>query len=237
MAKTASAAKRRLNTLTRMQMVVALFTHATWERDRSFIENEDRLAERALASMLGEEGVRLLKRIPKGWLHSYYGINVNAGGYRVPLNFYDLKESEERIQRRFTEEWPDVNAHRISGVVRERAIPQLIQNRDDGLEDEELVAEIRAHVEARKAWIEERVTLHHEICQVVSSFRYVEDALKAIPELAKLRPSLLKPEEPKPNALVPTVERLLCRIAHVRGEEREGCRGGQRVADLEKEAA
>lgn len=68
-----------------------------------------------------------------------------------------------------------------------------------------------------------------EIRSTISGFATLESMIEAIPELEKLAPALLE-KVVKPQALVPNVQGLMCKIAGLRGEEREGCGGPEALA-------
>lgn len=235
-------AKTKMTNDARLKARKALLVHACAQRALDLARQEDALAERALAEIYSPEERKKMAKLPEGWLDTDYDVNVNAAGWSVCLCLYQQPTLVDHIATLRSKGmfygnsvfWGDMHPS-----VRRIPLPAKRPGGNGGdatryvVKDADLAAEIQAHAQALRGWQEEFLTLNADISSTIAGFRTVEALLEAIPELATLAPDLKKIAAVPANALVPTVERLMCSIAKIRGEERDGCCDGKRIADNE----
>lgn len=235
MAKTKTP-KTRMNDQARHSAGLALLIHGALDRAMAMAQRSDDLAERVRQEMFTPEEHKLLKKIPASWLPQESHItHINAGGWKVSLSYYRQIDRVEAVKKITS----DFMGYRYYGsnnpiyYLPQRTVPQVAREGDYIIKDTELAAAVQQFVQDLKAQDEETSTLFRQINSTIQGFRYLEDLLEAIPDLNTLAPDLKTQAIPAPNALVTTAESLMCSIAKMRGDERDGCCDGKRIADNE----
>lgn len=233
-------AKTRMNDNLRHQVGLALYAHAMSGRVHAMMLRGDELARRVFQEILTPEEHKLLKKMPKSWLveeETLYGLNAN--GWKVSLDFYDTTKTVDDLKMAIRDSSAFTTRISYYIPVRKVGMPFAIARQqgrfNDGyiIKDHQLATDVQAFSQDMQGLTETSRELSGQISSTLSGFRHFEDVIKAIPDLETIAPDLKKQAIPSANALVPTAERLMCAIASVRGEERAGCKDGERLADKE----
>lgn len=213
------ASKTRLNKEMRDLAIAALVVHATSKIEIELARRERDLAFAARDERMTDAEKALLAGIPERWLRMDNRIYVAANGWQDYLHFNVVEKPGH---------WHDGISVRLHFTQDKHFIPPVETN----VVSAELAPKIQAFMQDKRDWAEKRREIQALIKGTVQGFQYVEALLLAVPELKELAPGLIAPKVEN-KALVTTAERMLCAIAQVRGDEREGCCDGKRVADLE----
>lgn len=232
--------KTRMNDKARQSAALALLIHATLDKAMAMARRSDDLARRVQAEMFTPDEQKLLKKIPADWLSMKNAIQgINAGGWKVALSFYDTISRADAVKK-ITESFSGRHYYSsvcLVGHLPVRAVAMPGRNGDYIIKDAGLASEVQQFVQDLTQSFEESRTLFSQINSTIAGFRTLEDLLEAIPDLAELAPDLKAQAIPPENALVPVAEQLMCSIAKIRGEDRDGCCDGKRVADTQDNAA
>jgi hypothetical protein len=223
----------------RLTAIAALMLHAGAKRCLELARTEHLLGDRVYEEMFSPGDRARMAELPETWLPRVSRIDANAAGWMANLHYLDPSQTLEDMVRlsmsdhraHYIGEYGpgqlDVALSRRSGwrfptVFNGRTWPYPTYN----IESAELGADIQAHMQTKRAWMEQATALHGQIRSTIMSFKGLRAMLVAIPELKELAPALQRELDeagsPK-TALSPDVKGVMCAIARVRGEEREGC--------------
>ncbi len=211
-------AKTRLNQYMRESLIQGLIRHALSKQDAELSTRETALAERAIRDIIGPKGMKALNMVPDEWLPLMDAINVNAAGWKVYLRLFGPSKEPE-AQQYYQQPFGYVRVSRRLPVFFNRSLDA------PAVQDPALAAEIQAFSQGLEKIQEERRAIRAEIKALVNAYRYAEDVRKAIPEIDAIAPGALALAPP--TAIVPAAEVLFCKIAKLRGEERDGCCDGE----------
>jgi hypothetical protein len=225
--------KTRMNDELRYKICRALFIHATVDRNIVYAAASTKLAERVVTDILGPDGVKLMKKVPAGWLSRQKGVRVNAGGWNTFVGFYEVVGRDVLVKQKMEERSHYGNSFEVTQPTYDiRQLPEFFAKAEtSAIKDPNLIADIQAFMTEQEKWREEASNLRAKISSTVSGFRYLEDLLDAIPDVGVLLPNVRAEAVPKESALVTTAKELMCAIAKTRGEEREGCCDGNLVTE------
>ena len=223
----------KLTTAHRTLAIGALTIHACAPRSYELLQAARMLGDRVYEEIYKPDQRALMASLPKGWLVDACEIEVSAAGWRGRLLHTnpaqgfeafcaDAKRRMSYIANYGPGQLPVVADHSsgwrmpASDLVHGRTRKAYI------IEDSALAQEIQVHMQACRGWEEQAGEVFHQIKSAVMGFKTVEALLAAVPELEGLAPNLLQQDTPR-NALVPDMGGVMCAIAKLRGEKREGC--------------
>lgn len=221
------APRIKMNPERREQAIAALARHALVEPYRALLAREREAFDLAYALAVPAKIQAALAEIPESWFYRNDRLTVNANGWVVPLHAVKPESADIVLdtagRRNQTYIWRIRQGRATSDVpfpYNER-FNQIIL-------DDELAGRVQTLAQDRDKFNETVSDLSGQLVSTIGAFTYVDNLLAAIPELVELAPDLTRTVE-KQNALVPNVQGVMCKIASLRGEARDGC--GQLAAE------
>lgn len=213
----------RLNQHDRQEIIMKFLTH-TFNPDREILrEKEKELALLVRNAVLNRnvslggkvfKEVDLVDMLPEGYAAESTSIWVNAGGYSVELEFGG--------SRAYGEDYGSYNARKI-----QMNFPISIRHTRYNITDSKLIPQIQAYAQQSEQLTEKYKKLHTKIHQFLVGIKTVKKLLETMPEIEEILGEKWF-ERPAPiNALVVTAAEILCEVANIRGEKREGCCNGE----------
>ncbi len=208
----------RLNQYDRGSIVKTFLEYTFKEQDEIIHEREADLAKRAREHVLAKTIVfagrtykesDFLDLLPENYTRSYNRIWVNAGGYNVELQFsgdYSLPSVEKKMP--FDDQWG--NRRNIT--------------------DAKLNTEIQELVQLKEKTNEKRNNLRRKMNAFLKDIRTVKKMLEVMPELKDILGEKWFTAPAPTTAIVVTAKEILCEMANLRGEPREGCCNGEVIA-------
>ncbi len=205
----------RLNQYDRGSIVRTFLEYTFKEQDEIIHEREADLANRARNHVLTKTIVfagrtykesDFLDLLPENYTRSHNRIWVNAGGYNVELQFsggYSLPSVEKRMP--IDNEWG--NRRNIT--------------------DAKLNTEIQELVQLKEKTDEKRNNLRRKMSAFLKDIRTVKKMLEVMPELKDILGEKWFTAPVPTTAIVVTAKEILCEMANLRGEPREGCCNGE----------
>jgi hypothetical protein len=223
----------KLTTAHRTLAIGALTIHACASRSYELFQAARMLGDRVYQEIYDPSQRALMASLPKGWLVDACEIEVSAAGWRGRLLHTNPAQSFETFCADAKHRMPYIANYGPGqlSVVADHSLgwrmpaSDLVHGRTRKahvVEESALAQEIQVHMQACRGWEEQGSEVFHQIKSAVIGFKTVEALLKAVPELEELAPDLLQQDAPR-NALVPDMSGVMCTIAKLRGEEREGC--------------
>lgn len=213
-------AKVRLNDNTRYKIIEALSGHALMGRERVLFERERDLFLAARKEMVEPAVLKKVMSLPPEWQTQGHQLTVNANGWVVQLSHRDLTTHSPPSHGSY---WGGSGS-----FCQTSDLPMPVVDRQNHFVVSSALAErIQTYEQDVKVGADERRQLYAEICSLVNSFKTVQEALAAIPELKDICPDSLVIQQ---NAIVPVAKQIMCKIASIRGEEREGCGEPEKLA-------
>jgi hypothetical protein len=204
----------RLNGSLRERAINALFDHGARVQREKLREDGNTLYQLAYDELVPKEHRKLMAKLPENYFAESDHLAVNANGWTVQL----ARKDEQ------TNAWGQFKA------VPVRMPDALIPHWQTALPvSTELGAAVQAFAQREKKLKEDLEALKGKITSLVSSFSTLDKLLEAVPELRELDP-VLASTQPETKALAPLVKDVMCSIAGLRGEDREGCDAPEQVA-------
>lgn len=213
----------RLNSHDRALILNAFLNHTFKEDKETLIGLESRLSQLARVEALNRNislGGKIFKEIdfidmlPDNYISKESYIWINAGGYSLQLTF-DGKSYYDRTVDSLSLKMPP-------GFRREQK--QYI------VKDRNLISEMHSLVHRKEKLDETTKKLRTKMQRFLSSIRTVKKLFETMPELKEILGEKWSTPTPATTALVVTAAEILCEVANIRGEKREGCCNGEVIS-------
>lgn len=197
----------RLNNTVRSSIISAIMNEKFSKMRMEFVIRSDALRDRIVNEVYTPKELKLWAQLPEHW-KKRESFRCRAGGY----HFGD---------------WTLCYSWRTPKTDKFDAPPVEYNY---SVKDEELIQDIQKFCNELKAFTDKLDSVQIEIVSIVHSVSTAEKLIELAPEweeiIRKNVTLVTKPEK----ALVPTVQNLMCKIASIVGEKREGCAGEKAVA-------
>lgn len=215
----------RLNQYDRQEITKKFLTH-TFEAEKDILRAKEMdLSIRARNNLLDKnvsiggkvyKEYDLLEILPDHYSQESDNVYVNAAGYSLHLYFSGVS-----VDHSFG--YYTTHENRITMKV-----PYLYSNRYD-IKDAKLNSEIQSWAASLEKVKETSGRIHKKMNSFLVNIRTVKKMFEAMPELKDILGAEWLAEKPK-NQLIVTANEILCEVANIRGEKREGCCNGEVIA-------
>lgn len=207
----------RLNQYDRHSILNTFLDYSFKEQNESNNEREAELANKARNHVLNKSIVfagrtykefDFISLLPDQYVAKSHLIWVNAAGYNAELHFsgnYHLPAIEHKMPKN---NWG---------------------NRFD-ITDAKLNTEIQQLVQLKQKTQEKREHLRSKMRMFLKGIRTVKNLLEVMPELKDILGEEWFSAPVPTTAIVVTAKEILCEMANLRGEQREGCCAGEVIA-------
>jgi hypothetical protein len=150
--------------------------------------------------------IDLIEMLPKDYSSESYHISVNAGGYSVYLYF---------------------GGRTKQGYLKTPLAVKILRGSNNryNIQNQKLISEVQSLEQRWKTLDETKKHLQNKMLGFLKTVTTVKAMFANMPELKDILGDKWLPEKPS-NALVITASEILCEVAKIRGEDREGCCNG-----------
>lgn len=221
----AKAKQTRMNAPLRTMAIKALLHHALGERAKALYAQERALFDEVYGVIVPQAERELVLKLPKHWHNFTHVIYVNVAGWQLGLHARKIGTLKFNCADLGRYGWRHHYETDCDAVI----FPSQLERERHGNFSQDLITRIQKWAQEEKGWSALMSETHRQIFSTISGFATLESMIEVIPELAEIEPRLLEKVEPA-RALVPNVRGMMCKIASLRGEKRDGCEGLEPLA-------